>query len=404
MQFSFIVTSYNIEDYIGSCLDSLRPCLQPGDQLILVDDGSTDHTADDITNWLQRTAPLEGVEVCPVFLGANTEGGVGIPANIGLQEVRRAAVFFVDGDDWLNAEGFRAARRRFERGDCDLLIANYSLYDEASEQASEQASAQASAQVSAPADQPLWREASRARTPEARRDLALRMIGVPWRKIYRASFLQDHAIRFPEGPFFYEDNPFHWRVCLAAENIVFVDRGLCFHRVNRVGQTMAAQGAELEGFFSHYEAIIAALPNAGKRGRHPRHFRAAALRWLLENMAWHVERLRPQAYWSYACRAEETLSVIPEADWQELRHCPVAQRSWAMARALARGDVAAVVADWRGQETLRRLEAVTLRLDQVEHNASRRVEDLQAVRHWAEAEREIAAFEALAALQAARQK
>lgn len=400
MQFSFIVTSYNIEDYIGSCLDSLRPCLQPGDQLILVDDGSTDHTLEEVTDWLARNEPLEGVEVCPVFLGANTEGGVGIPANIGLQEVRRAAVFFVDGDDWLNAEGFRAARRRFERGDCDLLIANYSLYDEAAEQISAQASAQVSAQVSAqisaPADQPLWHEVCRARTPEARRDLALRMIGVPWRKIYRASFLQDHAIRFPEGPFFYEDNPFHWRVCLAAETIVFVDRGLCFHRVNRVGQTMAAQGAELEAFFSHYEAIIAALPDAS--------YRAGALRWLLENMAWHVERLRPQAYWSYACRAEEVLSVIPEADWQELRDCPVAQRSWAMARALAKGDSAAVVADWRGQETLRRLEAVTLRLDQVEQAAHQRAETLQAVRHWADAEREVAAFEALAALQAERQK
>jgi glycosyltransferase involved in cell wall biosynthesis len=388
MQFSFIVTSYNIEDYIASCLDSLRPCLQPGDQLILVDDGSSDLTAEEITSWLEQNAPLEGVEVCPVFLGANTEGGVGIPANIGLQEVRRAAVFFVDGDDWLNAEGFRAARRRFERGDCDLLIANYSLYDEAAEQTG--------AQIIAPADQPLWHKVSRARSAEARRDLALRMIGVPWRKIYRADFLQDHAIRFPEGSFFYEDNPFHWRACLAAERIVFVDRGLCFHRVNRVGQTMAAQGAELEAFFSHYERIIAALPDAS--------YRAGALRWLLENMAWHVERLRPQAYWSYACRAEETLSVIPEADWQELRDCPVAQRSWAMARALARGDIAAVVADWRGQETLRRLEAVTLRLDQVEQDASRREADLQVVRHWTEAEREIAAFEALAALQAARQK
>jgi hypothetical protein len=121
-------------------------------------------------------------------------------------------------------------------------------------------------------------------------------------------------------------------------------------------------------------------------------------------MAWHVERLRPQAYWSYACRAEETLSAIPEADWQELRDCPVAQRSWAMARALAKGDSAAVVADWRGQETLRRLEAVTLRLDQVEQEAHQRAETLQAVRNWADAEREVAAFEALKTLQAERQK
>lgn len=400
MSFSFIVTSYNIEDYIGTCLDSLRPCLQPGDQLILVDDGSSDHTPEEITDWLEQNAPLEGVEVCPIFLGANTEGGVGIPANIGLQEVRRAAVFFVDGDDWLNADGFRAARRRFERGDCDLVIANYSLYDDASAQVSTQSSSEASSQFSAPVDQPLWHEVSRARSPEARRDLALRMIGVPWRKIYRASFLHDQAIRFPEGPFFYEDNPFHWRVCLAARQIAFVDRGLCFHRVNRAGQTMAAQGAELEAFFDHYETILGALPD----DRYRADYQAGALRWLLENMAWHVERLRPEAYWSYGCRAAETLALIPEADWQALRHCPVAQRSWAMARALARGDIAAVVADWRGQETLRSLAAVNQRLDQVEEAAQHRAESLQALRYWADAEREVAAFESLQALQAARQK
>jgi hypothetical protein len=117
-----------------------------------------------------------------------------------------------------------------------------------------------------------------------------------------------------------------------------------------------------------------------------------------------VERLRPEAYWSYGCRAAETLALIPEADWQALRDCPVAQRSWAMARSLAKGDVAAVVADWRGQETLRCLAAVTLRLDQVEENAYRRAETLQVVRDWADAEREVAAFEALKALQAERQK
>ena len=37
MRFSFVVTAYNIEDYIGPCLDSLTHCLRPGDQLIVVD-------------------------------------------------------------------------------------------------------------------------------------------------------------------------------------------------------------------------------------------------------------------------------------------------------------------------------------------------------------------------------
>jgi len=370
VRFSFIVTSYNIEGYIGPCLDSLAPCLQPGDQLIVVDDGSSDRSCEEITAHLH---PLmdKGIEICPIFLGANTKGGVGIPANIGLQEARGEAVFFVDGDDWVDARGILAARRRFETQPCDVLIANYSVYDAVQDR------------FGPPADQPLWRRVSAARSPYERQHLAVQMIGVPWRKIYRLDHLRRHNIRFPEGDFFYEDNPFHWQVCLSTRDIHFFDQGVCTHRVGRPGQTMAARGDDLVAFFDHYDRIIQQLPDET--------YRPDALRWLLENMAWHVDRLDPETHWIYACRAEETLPAIPQTDWQAMCGDKVAQRSWGVARALAKGDLAGVVSSWQNFEMLRCIRDLDARVAGTEHQ----IASLHHLADWAEGQRELQEFRAL---------
>lgn len=377
MRFSFIVTSWNIEDYIAPCLDSLAPCLEPGDELIVVDDGSDDRSCEEITACL-RQLEGRGVSLCPIFLGANTQGGVGIAGNVGLNEATGEAVFFVDGDDWVDAAGFGAARRRFERQPCDILIANYRVYDAVQDR------------FLKPPDHTLWSGARARMTLQERRHLALQMVGVPWRKIYRRGFLEQQKIRFPEGDFFYEDNPFHWQTCLKAAEIAFLDVSLCSHRIGRPGQTMAATGAELAVFFDHYERIVAQLPDP--------QYRPDALRWLLENMAWHMERLSAESQWTYAMRAEDTLKSIAEADWQALRHDAVAQRALGIARALAQGQLAEVIAIWQHQRVQRQLQGFEERLAQIELAQDQGRGQLDQLVRWSEGQRALQEFQALQTL------
>ena len=108
MTFSFIVTSWNIEDYISSCLHSLAACLRPGDQLIIVDDGSDDRTCEEIEACFDMLSS-RGADILSVFLGTNTQGGVGIPANIGLAEATGEAIFVVDGDDFASTVAVEVA-------------------------------------------------------------------------------------------------------------------------------------------------------------------------------------------------------------------------------------------------------------------------------------------------------
>lgn len=43
--------------YITGMLDSIRSAMQPGDELIIVDDGSPDDTISRCKDWLERSLP-----------------------------------------------------------------------------------------------------------------------------------------------------------------------------------------------------------------------------------------------------------------------------------------------------------------------------------------------------------
>ena len=332
MNISFVVTTFNIERYVRQCLESLRHCLRAGDQVILVDDGSTDETEQVIRDFVEEGGFGEGVRWTPIWLGVNTIGGVGIGANIGMDHAECETLFFVDGDDYLIPEGFRKARRAYEAHPTDIRIVDYLEYDERADR------------TRLPADAARWDGLSELESFEDKRLAAIGLIAVPWRKFYRRAFLQRHRIRFPEGDFFFEDNPFHWQVCTKAESIAFSREIVCHHRINRPGQTMASNGAELTAFFTHYRTIASALP-----GDRP-DLRLQAARWLVNQMSWHIPRLQPAAYRAYAVRAQETLQRVADTEWEALSADMAEKAVWHYADRLRRGGAWEVVEAWQANE------------------------------------------------------
>jgi len=353
MKISFIVTTYNVAPYIAQCLDSLTPCMRPGDQLIVVDDGSTDDTPELITAALDAIPAEAGLTCTPVYFGTNTHGGVGIAGNIGLDEARGEAVFFVDGDDYLDPVGFTAARTRFEAGNADILIANYQTEDSETGKTAD------------PADTPLWTPAGAAgRSPQ---HLALAMISVPWRKFYRREMLeQAPALRYPEGDFFFEDNPFHWDVCLRAQHIEFCNQRVCFHRVKRQGQTMQSRGNELAAIFTHYDTIRAKLS--------PRDHTLAvmAMRWLLGNISWQLGQLSFAAGGPYALRAAAAIQAFDEDLWQQQLLPMIADHPVATyAHILRHEGAAAFLTLWRQDQNRQSLDRVERALSGLQQRLQR---------------------------------
>lgn len=377
---SFIITTYNIAPYIERCLASVAQIARPGDEVIIVDDGSGDGTDGIVRDFAATSGFGPGVEYRPVFLGTNTFGGVGIGGNIGLSEATRDTVFFVDGDDWVDVGGFNRARAYWTLNPTDILFTNYREYDQANDT------------LKSPADAGLWRALDTAVSFDALQKTALAFIAVPWRKFYDRAFLERNKLRFPEGDFFFEDNPFHWEVCLTAASIGFHDQVICYHRVNRPGQTMASTGVELGAFFTHFDTIMSKIP-AAHRDAEP-----IVARWLLNNMTWHMPRLAPQAFFSYASAGARALQKISDAVWfEDLAVTESRKMIWPVATRLRYGDIWGQIDAWDRSFLRKKIEGVAAGVKgvaQLERDIAR---DTREARRILVGDRAVEQFEALIA-------
>jgi glycosyltransferase involved in cell wall biosynthesis len=88
MRISAIVTLYNQRDYVGEALASILSQTRPAEEVIAVDDGSTDGGADRVAEFGER-----------VRLFRQENRGPSAAINRGLSESTGEAVAFLDGDD-----------------------------------------------------------------------------------------------------------------------------------------------------------------------------------------------------------------------------------------------------------------------------------------------------------------
>lgn len=116
---SIAVPSYNSQDYLHRCLDTL---VTGGSEveIIIVDDGSTDDTAA-VAHKYQEEYP----DIVRVISKEN--GGHGSAVNSGLAAANGQYFKVVDSDDWLNQEAYLAVLKclREQNEPLDLLITNY---------------------------------------------------------------------------------------------------------------------------------------------------------------------------------------------------------------------------------------------------------------------------------------
>jgi glycosyltransferase involved in cell wall biosynthesis len=115
---SIVVPSYNSQDYLRRCLDTV---VQGGREVevIVVDDGSTDHTAEIAREYCERFPEI-------VRLKQKENGGHGSAVNCGLELATGTFFKVVDSDDWLNVSAYHTMLSKLRSiGSVDLVISNY---------------------------------------------------------------------------------------------------------------------------------------------------------------------------------------------------------------------------------------------------------------------------------------
>ncbi len=118
------VPSYNVEKFLKNTLDSFVDERILGDiEVLIVDDGSKDDTAK-IGKAYEKKYP----DTFRVISKEN--GGHGSTINRGILEARGTYFKVVDGDDWVDTEGFYQLIQNLKNCDADYVVTNYYEVDD----------------------------------------------------------------------------------------------------------------------------------------------------------------------------------------------------------------------------------------------------------------------------------
>ena len=125
--FTVVSAVYNVEDYIEGYFDSLinqSLSFKKYIKLILIDDGSTDSSADIIKKW-QAKFPNN------IRYMYKKNGGQASARNLGMQYVDTEWVTFIDPDDFIDVDYFYTLNSILENDDSlSMIVANIQLFME----------------------------------------------------------------------------------------------------------------------------------------------------------------------------------------------------------------------------------------------------------------------------------
>lgn len=217
MLFSLIIPVWNVEKYLPDCFNSLLQQSETDFEVIFVDDGSPDRSAEFIATQIasQRLANFH--------LLRQANAGAGAARNNGLAAAKGDYVLFFDSDDLLPADALANYKKAVESyPEAVVLYSNFYIL------ASSGPAAPAIPAV--PADQKLPRESANQEVRKLQpfnlnlplhqlrgepQPLPLQAVA-PWNKLISRAYLLKHPdIRFPHG-LWYEDLEFCLRLQMYA--------------------------------------------------------------------------------------------------------------------------------------------------------------------------------------------
>lgn len=118
---SVIVPIYQVEAYLPKCLDSILAQTFTDYELILVNDGTKDKSADIMAAYAQRDARIHLIH--------KENGGLSSARNAGLAIAKGKYIAFVDSDDYIEPTMLEDTVRAAEEMGADQVLFNYRLVD-----------------------------------------------------------------------------------------------------------------------------------------------------------------------------------------------------------------------------------------------------------------------------------
>jgi glycosyltransferase involved in cell wall biosynthesis len=201
--FSLIVPVYNVAPYLPRCLESLAALTPPADEIIVVDDGSTDDCPRILAEFAPRLPQMRVIR--------QENGGLSAARNTGLDAARGKYLAFVDSDDFVEPDAYTEVLRLAEDEHLDMVLFNARFHNEGRQP-----------------DAPIYPDATTTEIISGkewlcRRLQAGRFLHMVWMHLYRRDFIEAHQFRFIPR-LIHEDVIWTTEALLAAKRIRYLDQ------------------------------------------------------------------------------------------------------------------------------------------------------------------------------------
>lgn len=208
---SILVPTYNASKFLRKCMDRLVTQSLNDIEIICINDGSTDDSADILAEY----AAADG----RVRIITKENSGYGDSMNVGVQAAQGEWIGICEPDDFVSRRMFEVLVEAGEFSRCDLVKSNYYEHSE-------------SRFIDAGIDSLEGYPYESRFSPRNRPDIVI----VPptiWTAIYRRSMILDNGISFSTTPgASFQDTSFGHQCWIAAKSAYLVNRRLYHYRVD----------------------------------------------------------------------------------------------------------------------------------------------------------------------------
>ena len=221
LKISVIIPVYNVENYLGACLDSVHNQTLTDIEIICINDGSTDNSLNILNEYSKKDSRIRII--------TKENGGQATARNLGIKLAKGEYIAFVDSDDLIEPDMLEKLYTKAKDNNLDLAMCKIATYDNHTKEIKDN----------------VWyymlgvfRDFEKdIFTHKDTKEFTCNIAVTPYNKIYKNSLLKDNDILFPEGLIF-EDEKFFFDVYLRAKRVSIVDEFLYYYRVNRKGSTV----------------------------------------------------------------------------------------------------------------------------------------------------------------------
>lgn len=273
---SIVIPVYNAEKFLNECLDSLLNQTMKEIEIICVDDGSTDSSAEIIKTYEKKDSRVK--------LYCQKNQYAGIARNNGFKHATGEYVLFLDSDDFFEPDMVELSYNLASDNNADICVFSSNLYDMETRQFKNYDWAFrreyfTEGEVFSPQDYP-------------HNENIFRMFnGWAWDKLIRSDFIKKHNLEF-QGLRSTNDMYFTFMALAKAERIITLDKMLVHQRVNISTSISRTRDKSWNNFYLALKAMNEELKHSGLDKVYHRAF----INWCTNFTLWQLRTLTGKAF------------------------------------------------------------------------------------------------------------